>query len=706
MWTVEETVAAQTAQSQSSSGSALTSFSATQQGTDTSTVVEKPGGGGTTTTTLAVGHAAGGSTVSNQGGGVTINQGGTGSWSESGTYVYSDTGSSSYETYTYSGAVTHTSSHFASGSYDGHGSSSGATNEYDGQQTTAGGTQTSLSESLILRTTASGTKGSSGSLFTATHTFQTTVPTLTTLSSTTGTQTNSYVTTTATAATSSGITVSGDSSHYLQGVYSTTTSAAALNAVVRTRAYVFAFDEDAWLLRLDESFTGMQELSDFASQLSGSYEVPSSTLSTVTVGIPATDTFAALTQGLSANVITDTTVYVFQGSSSSTTGLATPPQGLPNTTQESDYTPLTSSSDTLTEYSVDPGAMTSSTGKAAGQSASSAATLYAETTASSVTFAFDSRGRITGSSSSTCHAATSTTLSQVYPATTGGDSQRRQGSSSVFSTVNAAVGGESGETTGSGSTTAYGSTATSAAAAYSATSFLPQGTILEATFDPAVRFGTSGKFDSVDGPGGSVYYPFWSEVWGGLWMPMTYAAGQTTTYQNQSTVTETYADGSYTYVSATGPTISASYSWSGARVSLTTATGSGTSTGSGSTEFAMQPAGEDDASYFVSRGPGVGVYTSDSYGDTGIANNGSDYVVGGTQWADQPAQLWLGSGIWSLTSYDATGGSSTDKITVTDPVSISTLDSSVVVAARPIPSWGCVSANPGDPCLAVFTVDS
>ena len=723
MWTLEETVSVQTASSQSSSSSAQTvgSESYSLTGSYTGSVADPyPGPAGTVSEGETYASASAYS-VSQNAAGCTVEQNGTRSWSESGSYIstssYSTLSNETFEatptnsivgytftvtnitnSYSTSGESTVSSSFLNTGSVDSSGSSSGGTTETNGSQTTAGATQSSSGDSVALRTTAAGTGESTASIFTTTFTFQTTVPTLT--------NTGGGITTIATSATASGITSSQDSSHYLNGVYGTTTSASG-GGVVRASAYVFAFSEDAWLLRLDESFAGMQELSDFAQHLDSSYEIPTSTLGSTTVGITPTSTFQSMSEGLSATTTAATYVGVSYGDSSdssSTAALATPPQAIPNTTQESDYTSQTTTSQTY-EQGVLLGSATSTSGSATGQSASSVASSFYNATASVPTFAFDDQGRITGTTSAVSQVLSSTTLAAVYVATTGGDSQTATSFSSAadYTPTNTDFPGNGGGgTTESGSTSAYGATVTSVAPVYSATSFLPQGTILEATFDPAVRFGTDGKYDSVDGPGGTWFYPFWSQVWGGLWMPMTYAQTRTATYQNQISTADPY-DPDYTYLVPTGPTISASYRWSGGLVSMTTGTGSGTATGTGSTQFAMQAAGQDDHSYSTSRGAGLNVSSTDQYGDAGIEALGGDYVAGGTQWNDQPAQLWLGSGIWALTSYDTSGGSSTAAVTVTDPVSISMVASSVVVAARPIPSWQCCTASPSDPCLALFT---
>ena len=676
MYSVEETYLDPQAQSYASSASESNANSTSSSNTDQA--------------------GANGSSASQNAEGAMLYQSGTGSSSASGSYGYSSSVSASDSNYNSSTSFSSSSSYSNSGSFDNAGTTSGGTTEIGGHQTTAGGTVTA-SASGMLNVTSSGANPNAASVFTTTQTFQTTSPTLTTtsaalLSGTSTTGTSTAQTTTAVSTTASGLTTSADSLHLLNGIYATTTSASAGNGILtRVGTVIFAFSEDAWLLQLDSSFSGMRELADFARHLGSSYQVPSSTAATVTAGIAPTSTFQSISNGIAYGTSQGMTSGVSYGSSSSAPALKAPPQGVPNTTQESDFTPQGTSETTYQAYSI---SVTSMTEKATGISGSSLATSAYETTASTATFAFDTRGRITGSTSAAVYSTTSTSGNEVSLVTTGGQSQSISGFSTTL---------QNGMSSESGLTSEYGSTATSAASAYSATSFLPVGTILEATFDPAVRFGTSGKFDSVDGPGGSVFYPFWSQVWGGLWMPMTYAAGQTTTYQHSATVTDS-GDTGYTYLSATGPTISASYSWSGSQVSMTTATGSGTSTGSGATQFAMQAAGEDDASYFVSRGAGLSVVSTDQYGDVGLVAQGGDYVVGGTQWADQPAQLWLGSGIWGLTSYDATGGSSTGKVTITDPVSISMVESSIVVAARPIPSWQCVTATPGIACLAVFAV--
>lgn len=518
----------------------------------------------------------------------------------------------------------------------------------------------------MLATTASGTGGSEQETSTVTATTVVTIPTLTGSGSDRATAVSTSSATT--------LTTSADSSHLLNDVYGTTASAAySAGATVGPDHYVFATDERAYLLRLSASFAGLRALTECGVALGSSYRPDDSTSATFFIGLTPTGTFQAVANTLSSQSSAGTAAgTTFSSDTTSAPALSVPLAAVPNGTSASAYTPQGTTSVTFSQ-DVDLGQVSALTAAGSGNARTSVATLTYPATVTVPTFVSDDRGRITGTTQWTLTLTGSTTALDVGAATSGGDeSQTAAGS---------------GSTSASGATTASGSTGTSSPdVVYSASSFLGQATILEATFDPAVRFGSSGKYSSVTGPGASEFYPWWSQVWHGLWMPITYTGTRTGTYQN----TATSGDSVYSYTTATGPTISASFAWSSGSVSLTTRTGSSDSTASGSVSFVMAAAASDAGSYSTSRG----------------ADTDGVYVAGGTQWADQSAQLWLGSGIWQCTSYDSSGGSTTGRSTVTAPVSTSALDSSLVVAARPVPAWACVVAYlPGDPCLAVFTID-
>lgn len=528
---------------------------------------------------------------------------------------------------------------------------------------------------FTLQTTAYGTGASVAST--------TTGSTTTTVSAATLTGTGTDRTTAYTTRTASTLVASVTPNQYVPGTYATTTTAAYTAAGrVAVDHYRFASHEQGYQLRLDTSFAGWRELTQFAQPLDETYTPEDPVTDTYSQGLTPTSTFANVVHTALTCPLTST--YETQASSPQhTTELALPLRVLPNHTADSQF--LVKGQSSYTAVGASDGT-TSYSQSLSGSSMTQARTLAYDTSRTVPTFVYDARGRITGSSAGRSWFQSTQTAEDTVTATSGGDPEQ---SSHTATTGHDVVGGNTYEYIFDGGvTSASGYSQTSAAALYSATSMLAQATVLEATFDPAVRFGTDGKYDQIQGPGNSVFYPYWSQVWRDLWMPMTYGGGTTTTYQSSSTVYTAYGSYTYSYEIADGPTTSATYSWSESRVSVTTASLVGTSTATGSASFGVQPAQADGSSYSVSRGPGA---------------DGA-YVVGGTQWNDQPAQLWLGGGIWQCTSYDVTGGSSTTQETITAPVSVRTIAASVVVAARPLPAWGCVTTDPHDPCITVVVI--
>ena len=231
-------------------------------------------------------------------------------------------------------------------------------------------------------------------------------------------------------------------------------------------------------------------------------------------------------------------------------------------------------------------------------------------------------------------------------------------------------------------------------------------TILEATV-PALglRWGTNTpKCQQITGPGSSVYYPFFSHVWGGqsaggVWMPMTYNHTQTATWQGSSTSSDSdrgvdvYGiQHSYSVPNFTADITSYTFSWgrSGSDRACTvvgawshyqdprgdSSASNITTSSTSSTSFVIGSEGEDTISF----------YSTGAY-----AGNDQAYpifVIGGTQWDDCDASAWLGPGRWKAMSIDSTGGTSTEliELDLTDTLMV-TAQSDTAVVYSGLPNW-------------------
>jgi hypothetical protein len=313
-----------------------------------------------------------------------------------------------------------------------------------------------------------------------------------------------------------------------------------------------------------------------------------------------------------------------------------------------------------------------------GASTTSAIGFLGQMTCTAPAFAYDASGNITGTMTSmgSCSFQSSVVLTVAAPWVNNGSGSTTYGYTSV-DTLDGA--------TGSYTITSTSSAAGAAESLYSMpltspgfVPFMPNATVIEATFAPAYRLGTDGKCDQIIGPDASIYYPWFSQVWNGLQTPMTFAETKSAVAAQTQSTTAGYGY----YETFPGPLISTlKYSWaSTGRVSVSETisdTVSGTSTTS-STRFTLGSAQENNHSFYETR------------------PEGGAFAIGGSQWDDNPAIAWLGRGRWGVTLEDGLGGTTAATLTVTDQISIVSAGRGTVLACEPLPAWSLASIQEGD----------
>ena len=235
--------------------------------------------------------------------------------------------------------------------------------------------------------------------------------------------------------------------------------------------------------------------------------------------------------------------------------------------------------------------------------------------------------------------------------------------------------------------------------------------VMEATLSSAYRFGTNGQYDVLQGPQESCYYPFFSQVWQGLWMPMTYTDEQTDILVTTFTIA---GDNDQTYTLETTTTeTSYTYSWDNThtntlavpgRVWVTTAsktpitveggdpsdpytytTEAGASdnvaSASGTFSFIISAEAAESYSFFTTSfypGGNQGYNSPDTYY--------GDFVIGGKQWASNQEIAILFRGSWGATSVYADGQTNSETFTVED-YTTTTAGNDVAVWYRALPCW-------------------
>ena len=210
-------------------------------------------------------------------------------------------------------------------------------------------------------------------------------------------------------------------------------------------------------------------------------------------------------------------------------------------------------------------------------------------------------------------------------------------------------------------------------------SFLGLATVLTPTYAPALRLGTDGKLDGVDGPESSWFYPWFSQVSANLWLPVTDAHARTASFADTTTAADPDTpDETFAVPDPDGSQRTFSYAWEnlgGEWLCLISSTAQSPYDGrttSGSTQFALQAGASDDAS----------CYSTSQFSPYG----GSRFEIAGREWAQNPESAILGSGLWAVTTQDDSGNQTTETLTVSNFLH-ATVASNAVIVFLPLPAW-------------------